>query len=510
MVFNAYAEENLVQNGSFEEPIVNEDKILLDGELSNWDINYDQELCSEHNVILSGNMTDPHHGDQFVALDSQCNISISQTINTVMGEYYNISYSDRTNENIDKMLSLKINGEELYLTHSYDYGWGTEDRHFFYAFGPTTIEFTNLSTNSSNYLYLDDIKVIKIDDYAEESPLVHSGDFESGFSCGGGSKHWITENQYDDDIECLSGLETQHTSIFGSFHGERYAELDSACSQTISQIIYLLPGETYELSYASKARPISTPETNGLLVKINGHEINRIETMSNDWSVDTHIFNSTGPTMIEFSDIGESDGKGTLIDTIKVIKTDTPIQNATTYNSVIGPIDDSVIEDGNLIFNGGFESPKMYIDWSGTPHSITFPPYWESIMKLGYNLHFFYSYIHASEEINDDGDRNQYIQLRSHDDNTFSQTIKTTPGETYELSFSQRMTYHDAEVDYLKIIIDNDTVGETKPTSEDWETYSTTFNAIGSTTKIHFAYSSQFYEDYDGIHLDNIRVIELD
>ncbi len=100
---------------------------------------YDQEICSEHNVILSCNMTEPHHGDQFVALDSQCNISISQTINTVMGEYYNISYSYRTNENIDKILSLKINGEELLTYSAVDHKWYTADRYILYAFGPTTI-----------------------------------------------------------------------------------------------------------------------------------------------------------------------------------------------------------------------------------------------------------------------------------------------------------------------------------------------------------------------------------
>ncbi len=515
MVFNAYAEENLVQNGSFEYPVVDENTVINDGELPGWDINYDQELCSEHNVILSGDMTDPYHGDQFIALDSQCNISISQTINTVMGEYYSFSYSERTNEYIDEMLSIKINGEELYLFRSYDDRWFNDDRYFFYAFGPTTIEFTNLSTNSSNYLYLDDIKIIKIDDHVEELPIVHAGDFEIGVLCNGyvGEyfTRWITENQYDDDIGCEYGLETQHTRIFESYNGHRYAELDSACSKTISQIIYLIPGETYELSYASKARPASTPETNGLLVKINGHEINRIETMSNDWYVDTHIFNSTGPTLIEFSDIGESDGKGTLIDTIKVIKTDIPIQNAITYNSTIGPIHDSVIEDDNLIINGGFEAPIMTVRWDGHAKSIIFPSYWESIMKLGDDQPYYYSYMHSSEEINDNGDRNQYVELYKEDENILSQTIKTIPGETYELSFSQRMQYYDDEVDYLKIIIDNNIVSETKPTSEDWETITTTFNATGSTTKIHFSYTSYLYNsDYDEIHLDNIRVIELD
>ncbi len=518
MVFNAYAEENLVQNGSFEEPVVNEDKILLDGELSNWDINYDQELCSEHNVILSGNMTDPHHGDQFVALDSQCNISISQTINTVMGEYYNISYSYRTNENIDKILSLKINGEELLTYSAVDHKWYTADRYIFYAFGPTTIEFTNLSTNSSNYLYLDDIKVIKIDDYVEESPIVHRGSFEGLSSSYTGVINsyshplWEISDQYNDGTICHTGLETQHTSIFGSFHGERYAELDSDCSKTISQIVYPLPGEIYELNYTSKAKPTSTPETNGLLVKINGHEINRIEIMSEDWCTNSHIFNSTGPTLIEFSDIGESDGEGTLIDNIKVIKTDTPIQNSTTYNSTIGPIHDSVIEDNNLILNGGFEAPIITKEYNRTHTSDSFFSYWTPIITSSQTN--FNNYINLQYErdfIDDGGNRDQYLELDPYDVNAISQTIKTTPGETYELIYSHKMDRNDDEVDYLKVIIDNNVISKTKPTSENWETITTTFNATGLTTTIHFSYTSSLYNsDYDDIHLDNIRVIELD
>ncbi len=104
----------------------------------------------------------------------------------------------------------------------------------------------------------------------------------------------------------------------GPDEGLQHVELDAHCSVSISQIIDTVAGKKYELSYASKERPNTSTQTNGLLVNLNGDEISEISNMSSDWKTKKHKFTATGPTTIEFIDIGTSDSYSTFLDDVKV------------------------------------------------------------------------------------------------------------------------------------------------------------------------------------------------
>ena len=161
-----------------------------------------------------------------------------------------------------------------------------------------------------------------------ETPLVPFTEWDF-FTTGTAGLEW-TVNPVTNNANCSPELEIQHkigpAPGFYPDDGLQYAELDtqsSGCPSTsvsISQIIDTDSGNVYELSYASKARP--DPSTNGLLVKINGIEINTIdehEMSAVNWDTSTHQFTASGQTTIEFTDTGESDQKGTFLDDVCVI-----------------------------------------------------------------------------------------------------------------------------------------------------------------------------------------------
>ena len=184
-----------------------------------------------------------------------------------------------------------------------------------------------------------------------ETPLVTSDGGWSTFANGAPGLLW-TVSTASDDNDCVAELEIQHGILGGPDEATQHAELDAHCSIGISQTLETIAGETYELSYASKARPNTAPETNGLSVLINGQEINNISVMSSEWETSTHQFTATGPTTIEFVDVGLSDSYGTFLDDIVVIpSTVVPVDNPPTV-SIDAPTDGAVITESDVTISG--------------------------------------------------------------------------------------------------------------------------------------------------------------
>lgn len=161
------------------------------------------------------------------------------------------------------------------------------------------------------------------------------------------------------------------TSELGDPHdGLQWAELDTDCqgpggnshgkertSVKITQEVPTIDGETYELSYASKARPGTHERTNALDVKLNGDKINEIFPMSEEWEVDSHRFVASDETKIQFIDDGRPDSLGTFLDSVSLnqIIIPTEVTNVVTveWENPDGTTDEETTEETTTIGGSG-------------------------------------------------------------------------------------------------------------------------------------------------------------
>ena len=138
-------------------------------------------------------------------------------------------------------------------------------------------------------------------------------------------------------------LELQRGTLDGASDGAQHAELDGTQSSKISQTLDTNAGATYTVSFDHKARPNTVPATNGLQVTWNGVDIATGVTFGNSWSTYTTQVVGTGSDTLAFADTGTSDGVGTFLDNISVIRTYNPIQQV--QNLVSQPTNTAPILD---------------------------------------------------------------------------------------------------------------------------------------------------------------------
>ena len=119
-------------------------------------------------------------------------------------------------------------------------------------------------------------------------------------------------------------LELQRNILGGASDGSQHAELDAQGSVTISQTLDTVSGQTYEISFDYKARPNTASNTNGMNVTWNGVDIAPNLTFGNTWQTHTVNATGTGSDTISFADASTSDGIGTFLDNVSVVRTTTP------------------------------------------------------------------------------------------------------------------------------------------------------------------------------------------
>ena len=119
-------------------------------------------------------------------------------------------------------------------------------------------------------------------------------------------------------------LELQRNILGGASDGSQHAELDAQGSVTISQTLNTVSGQAYEISFDYKARPNTASNTNGMNVTWNGADIAPNLTFGNTWQTHTVNATGTGSDTISFADAGTSDGIGTFLDNVSVVRTTTP------------------------------------------------------------------------------------------------------------------------------------------------------------------------------------------
>ena len=121
-------------------------------------------------------------------------------------------------------------------------------------------------------------------------------------------------------------LEIQRGILGGASDGSQHAELDAQGSVTISQTLNTVSGQAYEISFDYKARPNTASNTNGMNVTWNGVDIAPNLTLGNTWQTYTVNATGTGSDTISFADAGTSDGIGTFLDNVSVMRTGSPLQ----------------------------------------------------------------------------------------------------------------------------------------------------------------------------------------
>nr|WP_243458585.1 DUF642 domain-containing protein [Nostoc sp. UIC 10630] len=151
--------QELINNGGFEiDPLADiNDPNILNSNVTGWVKSGDPTAAS--GVTISNF---PHTGNQGLSLGAFSSIAyISQTISTVPGQHYQLTYylaSIEEAPNLDNKLHVFVNGEKVSSKKNIGYQAYTEYKLDFEAEGTSTeIKFGSLAKYA--FLYLDDVSV---------------------------------------------------------------------------------------------------------------------------------------------------------------------------------------------------------------------------------------------------------------------------------------------------------------------------------------------------------------
>lgn len=125
----------------------------------------------------------------------------------------------------------------------------------------------------------------------------------------------------DGEIE----YQTQSTVGLVPYEGTQYAELDPNYNVRISQVVSVMGGETYDVSFAQSCRPDDRNLPGTLAVYWDGTLLgkttcSRAQAESKTWATYAYTVTpaSDGTATIMFADEGVSDSYGVLLDDVRV------------------------------------------------------------------------------------------------------------------------------------------------------------------------------------------------
>ncbi|MEO1206805.1 MAG: GDSL-type esterase/lipase family protein, partial [Pseudomonadota bacterium] len=142
-------------------------------------------------------------------------------------------------------------------------------------------------------------------------------------------------------------------------------------NSTIQQTVTISEAGTYALSFEF-ALGWNNPATNGMQVIVDGQVIDTLQPTTPGYQAyTTNLFLEAGTVDIAFAGIGPSDGRGTHIDTVSLIATDTPADAIDdTFNLITGSGSASfnvlANDDGSALTVTGYSGGAL-----GAPVSVT-------------------------------------------------------------------------------------------------------------------------------------------
>ena len=134
------------------------------------------------------------------------------------------------------------------------------------------------------------------------------------------------------------GIEIQDNAAGSPFHGDQHVELDSHFSadsnSNMRQLIPVITGQSYDLSFAWSPRPGVEAESLGLKVLFGGVLLdtisgNGIGLTDTNWSVSAYTVTPNSDSVyLEFQAVGTADSYGSYIDDVRLTCTPIPAPGA--------------------------------------------------------------------------------------------------------------------------------------------------------------------------------------
>ena len=191
--------------------------------------------------------------------------------------------------------------------------------------------------------------------------LIVNGSFEDTPSFGGG---WTIFNSLP-GWTSTAGIEVHKNGTVGATQdGERKLELDVHNNTEISQSLDGLDeGRGYELTFYYKPRAENGTDTDDMVVKWNGVEVQAVtSTDASGWTKFTiQLEAAAGSNVISFAGAGASNGIGALLDNVSLVAVDVTGSDEFGYETTDGDGDTSsstlTVELAGLYVASGWNAP---------------------------------------------------------------------------------------------------------------------------------------------------------
>ena len=156
---------DLVVNGSFEEPVLNNQSWSSFDSIVGWQRSFGPKIEIQNNVAGS-----PHHGEQFCELDSHASTGLFQDLDTVPGQTYDLAFyfSARPGVHLSSnRMEVFWDGEVVATVEADGAGqsstqWQLYQYEVIATNETTRIEFRDVGQSDSLGSYLDAISVSRI------------------------------------------------------------------------------------------------------------------------------------------------------------------------------------------------------------------------------------------------------------------------------------------------------------------------------------------------------------
>ena len=559
-----YKSENLVSNGSFEAPTVSDWGHISSGTAGLiWSVSGGP--MEIHNELLGG----ASDGSQYVELDSTASVTISQTISTTSGQTYDISFDYKARpDTVSSTNGIQVqwNGVDIVSGITFGDTWQTHTVTV-NGTGSDTISFIDAGTSDGLGTFLDNVlitthrdtipPVITITGSASITILQGDSYTDAGATCvddtdgviqpiSSGIIDTTTVGIYTISYNCTDTagnaapqvsrkVGVQNTTdttppvitINGNVTitiqtGDTYTDAGATCADDTDGVIQPVSSGTvdttisdsYTISYrctdtAGNAADIVTrsvivqnpPDVTPPVITMNGNAtvtIHKGDTYTDAGATCVDDTNGVIPPvpvgMVDTTTTGSytityhcADTSGNIADTVTrsvIVQNPPDTQPATPQMPV------------NLVQNGSFETPTV----SGWSHvsSGTAGLIW-SVSGGPMEIH--------NEILGGASDGSQHIELDSTGSVTISQTISTTSGQSYMVSFDYKarpdttQATNGIQVQWNGAdIVSGITFGDT------WQTHTVTVTGTGSDT---ISFIDAGTSDGVGTFLDNVSVIEV-
>jgi len=231
---------NLIENGSFENPILESEWSLFSSEETGWDIAWtgDYEGQPEEALLeIQSNLSvTAQDGNQYVELDTDwgfgngepAGVAIGQSIETIEGKEYTVSFYTHarpdTNESENSLDFSIQQGKETTQTHSIvgTNEWVRHEYSFIAQYEYTYIQFEYTGVENTYGMFLDNVSVTCGDVILDDGGDDEEGDEEE--------ENPGDEDPIDGEEENPSDENNQSTSTTGSFASSRGSVLGAFSS----------------------------------------------------------------------------------------------------------------------------------------------------------------------------------------------------------------------------------------------------------------------------------------